>query len=129
MLNPINTKRTSDDQYWTPNFDPPLVSWQSEKAKPLRLLDIQLGVPNRLDSNCPKSHGAAAKHHICGIIPLAFELANRNNAEPMDWQSTHRFFAFVKLVEQSFASHRDVKFYANQMDCSHRTLKSRSIRE
>ena len=86
------------------------------------LLDQQLSILQRLDAIGSERGGNAANHHVCGIIALAFELAKKSQREPKDLVSNPRFFEFVQLVEQSFTSRRDVKWYAEQMECSQRTL-------
>lgn len=92
------------------------------QPKETALLEQQLNFLERLDLAVPESSGAAAQYHVCAIIALAFELAKQNHNEPTDWQSNRQFLQFVQLVEESFLSHRDVTWYAKQMDCSQRTL-------
>lgn len=92
------------------------------KTKETELLKLQLEFLDTLDLIVPDSSGAAAQYHVCGIIALAFELAKKNRDEPAELRSNRQFLAFVQLVEESFASRRDVTWYATQLDCSQRTL-------
>ena len=92
------------------------------KTKETELLKLQLEFLDTLDLSVPDSSCAAAQYHVCGIIALAFELAKKNRDEPAELRSNRQFLAFVQLVEESFASRRDVTWYATQLDCSQRTL-------
>ena len=92
------------------------------KSKQVRLLDAQMDFLSNLQVNYPDSLGEAANHHVSAIIAMAFELAKKGTNEKADCQINNRFFDLVQLIEESFRFRRDVKWYANQLDCSTKTL-------
>lgn len=98
---------------------PSVTTLTSQQAQ---LLDQQMELLRRLESIESGNYFTAANHHVCGIIALAFEFARANQVESKELFSCDRFHEFVQLVEQSFDSRRDVKWYAERLDCSQRTL-------
>lgn len=98
---------------------PSLTQLQKSEAD---LLCHQLSLISLLADSSMGCQSAAAIHHVCGFITSAFDIASKNVKVPTTWQKNERFFQFIQLVERHFRNHRDVKWYAKQIDCSDRTL-------
>lgn len=64
----------------------------------------------------------AAQYLLWSIISLASQAAIRSKKNYSDQAIDSRFLEFVGLLEQSFESCRSVKWYAQQMNCSAKTL-------
>ena len=76
----------------------------------------------RIENDLVDGFNACSLHFVRGIIELAFEFSRRNRIQSADMTASDRFLRFVQLVEQYFDSRRDTKWYAEQLDCSQRTL-------
>ncbi|NEQ53744.1 MAG: AraC family transcriptional regulator [Leptolyngbya sp. SIO3F4] len=64
----------------------------------------------------------AAQYLLWSIISFASQVAVESGKYPQDKPIDPRFLEFVELLEQSFESCRNVKWYAEQMNCSAKTL-------
>lgn len=76
----------------------------------------------RMESDLVDGFNACSVHFVRGIIELAFEFSRRNQIQPTDTTASNRFLRFVQLLEEHFDSRREIKWYAEQLDCSQRTL-------
>ncbi|MEO0540425.1 MAG: helix-turn-helix domain-containing protein, partial [Cyanobacteria bacterium P01_A01_bin.105] len=68
------------------------------------------------------SQQPAAQYLLWSLIALASQVAVTSVNYPQNKTIDSRFLEFVELLEQSFASCRNVKWYAQQLNCSARTL-------
>lgn len=65
---------------------------------------------------------AAAQYLLWSVIAFASQAAVESVKHYQDTTIDPRFLEFVELLEQSFESCRNVKWYAQQLNCSARTL-------
>ncbi|MEO1593591.1 MAG: AraC family transcriptional regulator, partial [Cyanobacteria bacterium J06632_22] len=65
---------------------------------------------------------AAAQYLLWSVIALASHAAVASDKHPSSRPIDPRFLEFVDLLERSFESCRNVKWYAEQLNCSARTL-------
>ena len=68
------------------------------------------------------SQQAAAQYLLWSVIAFASQAAVKSEKYHSGKTIDPRFLEFVELIEQSFESCRNVKWYAKQLNCSPRTL-------
>ncbi len=68
------------------------------------------------------SQQPAAQYLLCSIISLASQMAVESEKHPLDKTIDPKFLEFVELLERSFEFSRNVKWYAEQINCSPKTL-------
>ena len=97
---------------------PSVVSLELAQAQMLQqhieLLETYKGMGDRQQ--------AAAQYLLWSVIALASQVAVEAEKYHSGQTIDPRFLEFIELLEQSFESCRNVKWYAEQMNCSARTL-------
>lgn len=97
---------------------PSVTSLQLEQARILQQHIELLEAHQKLDS----SEQPAAQYLLWSTISLASQMAIESKNNYWDKMIDPKFLEFVELLEQSFESCRSVKWYADKMNCSAKTL-------
>ena len=92
------------------------------KAAEASLILDQLQFLRKMESVGQSKSRESIYHFVRGVVGLAFEFSVGNGNGPLDLAANPRFLEFVQCVEEFFATRRDVKWYADRLDCSQRTL-------